>query len=92
MVKPQDIVRHELIGMDVTIADSTNKEIIGTSGKIVDETRNTLTIDTPTGTGTFGKAESVFIFNLPSGERVRVKGDLLLGRPEDRVKKVVRKW
>jgi len=39
----------DLIGQDVTITNSTNKEIIGINGKIVLETKNMFLLDTKNG-------------------------------------------
>ena len=39
----------DLIGQDVTITDSKNKEIVGISGKIIMETKNMITLDTGDG-------------------------------------------
>ena len=39
----------DLIGQDVTITGSDNKEIIGISGKIIMETKNMITLDTKNG-------------------------------------------
>ena len=39
----------DLIGQDVTITDSKNKEIVGISGKIIMETKNMITLDTKNG-------------------------------------------
>ena len=39
----------DLIGQDVTITNSTNKEIIGVEGKIVMETKNMFLLDTKNG-------------------------------------------
>ena len=33
-----------------------------------------------------------FEFELPSGERVLVEGEVLIGRPEERLKKRLRRW
>ena len=35
---------HELIGQEIEIIDSTNKSELGLQGKVVDETKNILTI------------------------------------------------
>lgn len=92
MVKAEDILRHELIGLNIAILDSTNKEIVGMSGVVSDESRNTITIEKEGFTKTVPKGECVFSFKLPSGKRVKVKGKLLIGRPEDRTKKKFKKW
>ena len=39
----------DLIGQDVTITGSKNKEIVGISGKIIMETKNMVTIDAEDG-------------------------------------------
>jgi RNase P/RNase MRP subunit p29 len=39
----------DLIGQDVTITGSENKEIIGIRGKIIMETKNMITLDTKNG-------------------------------------------
>ena len=41
--------KFDLIGQDVTITGSENKEIIGISGKIIMETKNMITLDTKNG-------------------------------------------
>ncbi|HLD57362.1 MAG TPA: ribonuclease P protein component 1 [archaeon] len=92
MVTPQNILRHELIGLEVTVADSTNKQIIGLHGKVVDESRQTLKISTEKGEKTAVKDQCVFNFCLPTGVCVRVEGKLLVSRPEDRVKKKLSGW
>ena len=91
-MKPEELVRHELIGLEVRVADSSNKSQAGLSGRVVDESRQTLTIETDRGVKTLPKDQCVFSFLLPSGERVRVDGKLLVARPEDRIKKRLRSW
>ncbi len=39
----------DLIGQDVTITDSKNKEIVGIRGKIIMETKNMIILDTKNG-------------------------------------------
>ena len=92
MLTPQTLIRHELIGLPVRIVESTNRAIVGVEGKVVDETRNTLSIESDRMLRVFIKEQCVFLFTLPSGERVKVDGVLLVGRPEDRIKKKVKKW
>jgi ribonuclease P protein subunit POP4 len=92
MITPENLVRHELVGLEVRIAESRNPSQAGLSGKVVDESRNMLLIETRDGVRSFAKDECAFSFHLPSGEWVRVEGTLLVARPEDRVKKKHRKW
>ncbi len=120
-ITPGNLVYHTLIGLETVVAESTNPAMVGTSGVVVDETRNTLLITTgysdfsamkeataavsleirnmapqsgePDEAGeyfldkTIPKAHSTFIFSLPDDRKVRVDGDLLVARPEDRISK-----
>jgi ribonuclease P protein subunit POP4 len=90
-ITPQNLVRHELIGLKVKIAkstDSTHKF----SGIVVDETYNTFKIETKGKEKVIPKKNSIFIFTLPNGMRVEVEGKILISRPEDRIKKKIAKW
>jgi ribonuclease P protein subunit POP4 len=92
MILPKNLIRHELIGLVVEIADSTNKFQLGIKGMVVDETKNVLTIETDKGLKKIQKKGSTFIFNIPNGKRVKVKGNKIATRPEERVKLKVKKW
>ena len=92
MVTPKDLVRHELIGLEVKVAESTNKSAVGLEGTVIDESRNTLTVRTAKGPKSLVKEQCIFSFLLLSGERVRVDGKVLVGRPEDRIKKKQKRW
>jgi RNase P/RNase MRP subunit p29 len=52
---------------------------------VVDETKSTVTVKTETGEKKLIKAQCDFIFTK-GGARIRVKGELLEKRPEDRIK------
>lgn len=92
MIEAKDLVRHELIGLYVKIAESSNNSQVGLEGTVTDETRQTLTIETDSGEKNVAKDQCVFVFTLPSNEKVRVSGKLLEARPEDRIKKKQKKW
>jgi len=92
MITPQNLVRHELIGLKVKIeksADSTQKSV---SGMVVDETYNTFKIETKGKERVIPKGNSIFMFTLPNGMKVEVEGKILISRPEDRIKKKFDKW
>jgi ribonuclease P protein subunit POP4 len=91
-ITPYNLVRHELIGLEVEIKNSTNKNQMGLKGKVVDETFKTLKIETDKGEKVIPKDITIFIFTLPNGTRVQVEGKILLGRPEDRIKKKLPSW
>jgi ribonuclease P protein subunit POP4 len=84
--KIKDIVKHELIGLHTRIADSKNKANIGLAGKIINETKKTIIIKTKKGKKMVFKNNVKLEFEL-NEKRITVDGSLLIGRPEDRVKK-----
>lgn len=91
-VNPFNLVRHELIGLEAKIVKSTNWQIVGLKGKIVDETRNILTVRSGGRDLKIPKNIVQIRFYLPNGEIVDVEGKVIQARPEDRVKMRVRRW
>ena len=92
MILPKNLVRHELIGLEVEIAESMNKFQTGIKGTVVDETKNILTIETDKGLKKVQKKGTTFIFKIPNGKKVKVNGNKIAARPEERVKLKVKKW
>ena len=91
-ITPLNLIRHELIGLDVKIVNDTNPCNLYISGTVVGETRNTLTIMQDSVQKMISKNNALFQFSLPSQD-VQVEGVKLIGRPEDRVKKTLkRRW
>ena len=91
---PESLVRHELAGLDVEVAESPNPDLVGVAGRVVDETTNTLLVATGEeeekgeGVKRVPKAAATFRFRL-DGEtrgatRVVVDGDRLVARPARR--------
>lgn len=89
-VSTTDILRHELIGLEVNVWDNNNIYNNGIKGEILDETRNTLTIRHKGIPKKVAKGGTFFIFNL-GNKFVEIEGKTLIGRPEDRIKKKNRK-
>jgi len=92
MITPQNLVKHELIGLHVQITKSSDKSTEGLEGDIVDETRQTFVVRTKTAEKTVIKDQCVFLFCLPTGVCVQVDGKILVARPEDRIKKKFKMW
>jgi ribonuclease P protein subunit POP4 len=84
---PGNLARHELIGLEVEIDSSTNPSLIGRSGKVVDETRNTFLLETKRTILRIPKSNTSLTFTLPDGEKVRVAGSILISQPENRISK-----
>jgi ribonuclease P protein subunit POP4 len=86
-----DIIRCEFVGTDARIARSSNRSHVGMAGKVVDETRNTFTIMREGKRKSIPKNSSIFDFTFSDGTVVEIDGKLLSGRPEDRLKKSIRR-
>lgn len=85
------IIQHEFVGTEAKVAKSKHPSYIGISGKIVDETRNTFTILHEGKRKKIVKDVAVFHFKLLNGTIVEIDGKLLVGRPEDRLKKHIKR-
>jgi ribonuclease P protein subunit POP4 len=79
-INPENLPKHELIGLECEVVESEDEGQIGISGEVLDETQNMLRIEDKQ----VEKETSVFRFTLPSGEKVRVDGELINKRPEER--------
>ncbi len=85
------MVQQELIGFDAKIVRSSNPDCMGLEGKVLDETRNTILILHKNKKRTIIKNTSVFDFTMPDGTIIEIDGEAIIGRPEVRVKKRVRR-
>ena len=86
MRSPTNIVKHELIGLFAVVVDANNKNLIGIEGEIVNETKNTLLIEMKHGEKKVLKKGTYFKI-VVGNQEVIIKGEILVGRPEDRIKK-----
>lgn len=85
-MRPEYIIAHEWIGLNVEVVNSTNQSEVGIKGRVVDETKNTLKISTEKGLKTVIKKGRVFRVKF-AGKLIDVSGDLINFRPEERIKK-----
>ena len=86
-----DIIRGEFIGTESRIAGSQHPNYVGITGRIINETKNTFTIFRAGKAKNIVKDSAVFHFKFPDGTVVEIDGKLLVGRPEDRLKKSVKR-
>ena len=83
-----DIVQREFIGFEAKVVKSSNPDLVGLEGKVVDETRNTFTILNKDGEKKVVIKETAIIeFVTLDGTVVEIDGKVIMGRPEDRIKK-----
>ncbi|MCC6034734.1 MAG: ribonuclease P protein subunit [Desulfurococcaceae archaeon] len=91
-ITPNNILCHELIGLEIKLLQYTDPALIGLSGIIVDETLKTFIIERSDGKKLrVFKANGVFELKIPSGQKVTIVGEDIMGRPWDRLKKYIRK-
>jgi ribonuclease P protein subunit POP4 len=86
-----DIIRHEFIGTEGKIAKSPHSDYVGLHGEVIDETKNTFTIMHEGKAKSVIKNSAVFTFKFSDGTTVEIDGKLLVGRPEDRLKRTVKR-
>jgi len=86
-----DIVRGEFIGTESRITRSQHPSYVGISGRVVNETKSTFTIFHAGEAKNVIKDSAVFNFKFSDGTVVEIDGKLLVGRPEDRLKKSVKR-
>ena len=86
-----DIIRDEFIGTEGRVAENRHADYVGVSGKVVNETKNTFTIMQKGKQKSVIKEAAVFHFKFSDGTIVEIDGKLLAGRPEDRLKKGIKR-
>ena len=85
MISSQNVLRHELIGLDILVSGAANPAQRGISGRVIDETKNLLVIETPTGVRRISKMHSTFRVLLPGRETVEIDGSVMVLAPEKRI-------
>nr|MDO8085558.1 ribonuclease P protein component 1 [Candidatus Sigynarchaeum springense] len=91
-ITPHNILFHELVGLHVSMYLPACQSLIGLEGTIVDETANLIVVRRPDGRiARVLKKHNNFNIILPSGKSVLVPGDLIVGRPWDRIKNIGKK-
>ena len=92
-ITPLNLINHELIGLSTHVVGSRDPGHVSKKGTIVAETKEMIQLDTDNGEVLLPKEVCVFQITLPDGTMVQVDGNLLKGRPEDRMKKrQIRRW
>ena len=86
-VTKKNIMQHELIGLEAQVVSSSDPTMLGTYGKILDETHDMLVIEHMSAAKIVPKSGSTLEVKLPDGQKVTIDGNKLIGRPEERVKR-----
>ena len=84
MITPENITRHEFIGLETSIVESDNLQVVGLHGKIIDETKSMFTIETQTGVKNMPKGNTIWRFVL-DGVSTTVNGHAIVKRSYERM-------
>ena len=84
MITADNIKSHEFIGLDTEIIQSTNQQVIGLNGRIINETKSMFTINTEKGSKTIAKSTNNWKFTI-GGKEIVVEGTKIAKRPFDRI-------
>ena len=84
MITADNITSHEFIGLKTEIIQSTNPQVIGLNGRIMDETKSMFKINTVKGIKSIAKSTSDWKFSIESKD-VIVNGSKITRRPYDRI-------
>ena len=84
MITADNITSHEFIGLNTEIVKSTNPQVIGLNGRIINETKSMFTINTEKGSKTIAKSTNNWKFTI-GGKEIVVEGTKIAKRPFDRI-------
>ncbi|MFH0885148.1 MAG: ribonuclease P protein subunit [Candidatus Micrarchaeota archaeon] len=91
MITKKNLLLSTFIGLEAEIINSSQRNLIGLKGTIVDETKNLIVIEKGGAGGKevrIPKNSSTFRITAESGEKVDVDGSSIAFRPHERAKKV----
>lgn len=82
----EEVIKYEFIGCLIEVMDSKNKSLIGLKSKVIDETKNMFILENGK---RLIKDQSIFKITIKK-KKYQIDGKLLVGRPEDRLKKRIK--
>jgi ribonuclease P protein subunit POP4 len=80
MITADNITSHEFIGLDTEITQSTNPQVVGLNGRIINETKSMFTINTENGAKSIAKSTNNWKFSI-KGQDIVVDGSKIAKRP-----------
>ncbi len=83
-MKQINIPQHEIIGFTTSISDSSNKELVGLTGKIMLETKNMIVMETTNGRKQIPKNICKFLFE-GTEKKTMINGEKLVKKPYERL-------
>ena len=87
-VTAENVLAHEIIGLAASIVESSDPSLQGVSGKIVFETKNTLSIRVDSRVKQVAKNAIKKIQIQTHSGVCFISGSSMIGRPEDRISRL----
>ena len=85
-INEKNLPRHEVIGLNVCVVQSSNQTHIGVKGKIIAEMKNIFVISDDSKERWIPKDTAIFCFCLPNKTHVVLNGKLFIGKHSERIK------
>lgn len=90
-ISASNLIFHEFTGLWITVVESSDQSLKGLEGEVVDETKNMFRIRAAGGYKSLPKSVVTLRVKMPDSSSQVVEGRRLLGRPEDRIKRMMRR-
>ena len=87
----KNLKKHEFMGLEAEVLKSKNETQKGIKGTVINETQKIIKIESKNGEKNIQKVGSVFRFTLPNGEKMKIIGNEIAVRPDERIRKVKNK-
>ena len=84
MITTENITSHEFIGLNTQISNSSNLQLVGLNGRIIEETKSMFRINTKKGSKFIPKNNNSWKFTIQD-KQVTVEGSKISKRPFDRI-------
>jgi ribonuclease P protein subunit POP4 len=88
MITAENVLAHEIIGLDARVVESSDPTITGLQGTIVFETKNTISIRSGGKTRRVAKSIAKTIEIQAQSGACFISGPTLIARPEDRISRL----
>ncbi|HKZ61962.1 MAG TPA: ribonuclease P protein subunit [Nitrososphaera sp.] len=89
MTSPENVLVHEIIGLGARIVESADPTLVGVSGTIVFETKNMISIRTDSAVKQIAKKVAKKIEIKTHSGVCFISGSSMIGRPEDRISRLI---
>ena len=88
LINNENLTRHEVIGLQVCVVQSSNLTHIGIKGKVIAEMKNMFIISDGDKKWGIPKDTAVYCFSLPDKSCATVNGKAFVGKHAERIKNV----